>query len=466
MQARIDVGAGVFQDSDDFTTLWNGICDQGNFLSLSNSCAMPVTISVNLNDRDGSFLSSDSFSIPANGHFDYPVSDMSGFSLFSYGVVTVNANPGSCVVGSMGLYTPGDTPDAINSYFSTSLEQQRTGTCFASFNIFNPSLDAVDSNLATSNWLQIANLDTAAQVYTVNRYNFDGNLVDTDLVSLAPLARQDIAIGHDEGIANQFGFIEILPANATAPYIAQLFRYGVDGTTLAGERISSFSLGDSCSVGSTMTRYANVTRGAGAFSWLELHNISMANETVTVDVLSNSSGLVSSQSFTLGALQTLHTDVTASLMPGESGVAVISGSGANSLLAKSTIYYYRPDMRVSTAYTMEAGGLLPAQSSANYNTFLSQFNWLRLHNISATPQSVTVEVFDSNAISLGMQVVGINPSEGADVDLNGIFALPANTLGQVVVTASGPGVLYGDLLRIQYGASFSEVNHGESIALQ
>ena len=75
-------------------------------------------------------------------------------------------------------------------------------------------------------------------------------------------------------------------------------------------------------------------------------------------------------------------------------------------------------------------------------------------------------MFDPAAASLGTHVVSINPGQGADVDVNGIFALPANTLGQVVVTASTPGVIYGDLLRIQYGASFSEVNHGESIALQ
>lgn len=175
-------------------------------------------------------------------------------------------------------------------------------------------------------------------------------------------------------------------------------------------------------------------------------------------------GLVSSRSISLSARQSFHFDVTSDLL--ETEVAVITGSGAANVLAKSTIYYYRSDMKVSTAYTIEAGAALDSSVESAYNTFLNQSNWLRLHNISATPQMISIEAFTADGFSLGVQMPTLPANQGFDFDLVSLFSLPPSSIGRFTVSTSSPGVLYGDLIRVQHGATVADVEEVISVELQ
>ena len=59
-------------------------------------------------------------------------------------------------------------------------------------------------------------------------YTENGVLLNTTEVSIPALGRRDLDGGHSNPGPNQFGLNEIVPEDPTAPYVAQLIRYGTN----------------------------------------------------------------------------------------------------------------------------------------------------------------------------------------------------------------------------------------------
>ena len=449
---ELTVDAGIvpgFNLGNNFLTMWNGICDQGNFLSIHNTCGVSVDVIVELYNSAGGLESTNNYTVGADEKQDISVDGMGGFSFTDYGLLDVTVTPSGCVDGEMGLLTFDPTSGDLDNYFSTDLQPTNTGTCWNVFNIFNPSLDLADSNLPTTHWLQISNGDTVARNFTVNRYNFDGSLVSSQAVSIAAKARQDIAAGHEDGVANRYGLVEVIPENGTLPYIAQLFRYGTDTTTQAGERMTAFTLADNCMSASATDKYISVSAGAGAANWLELSNQTGSAQTLTVEVYSNTGGLQATDVFNLGALQSLHYNASQHLGVNESGMARISSS-AGDFLVKSSSYYYRSDGKISAAYTNMARGLLPTVGEAAYNTYLDQINWLRMYNPTGSTVNVQIEAYNASGTLIGTQNVSLAAERGLDFGINSAFSLGAGVVGKLVITPSTNNSIIADVVRVRY----------------
>ncbi len=476
--SNLTVDAGMYLVGGTSSVLWNGFCDQQNFVSMTNVCSSPVNVALQLFGSSGTLLSSENVLVPAGGQVDYSVNSMPGFSLFDYGVVNLVSSPAGCISGSMGLFTPvlegqffapefrEQSLGGVNNLFSLS-DGTQSNACYATFNTFNPSLNLEDSSLATVHWLQLANLEPQMKEdFTINRYDSQGELISTELVSLDPMARKDIAVGHEDDELNRYGIVEVVPSRSGARYEAQLFRYGADQTVLDGERMSSFDLGDSCSLGSDKKQYLSVSRGAGSQNWLELQNIGNTTELVSVNVFSNTGGLVESFSVALQPKASQHMDIVSEFLPGESGLVSIESSGGGRILAKSTAYFYRSDGRIQSAFNSEARGLIEEDGVGSYNTFRNQDNWLRLYNVSSKKVRVRITGFEQSGTTDGQSSeIEIEGQTGVDIHLNGLLSLQPDAVGRVVVDPLSPRSVLAELVRVETDSNVGGLKAVESFAV-
>jgi len=282
--------AGILRPNGVASVLWNGFCDQQNFVMLNNICAEPVVVTLELFGMNGDPLGSEVIPLAPLQQLDFSINSLAGFSQFDQGIANLLAMPGGCVQGDMGLFAP----VGAGQFFSASIMDEGFGgmdrlfsfadgsssnSCYASFNTFQPSINPEDAGLLTIHWLQLANLSSEKQDFTVNRYDLRGELIASQVVSLNGFARRDIAAGHEDVVGDRYGIVEVVPVVAGTDYTAQLFRYGVDQTTVGQEAVSSFTLADNCSTGMTGVQYLGVSKGAGAANWLELSNITSASLT-------------------------------------------------------------------------------------------------------------------------------------------------------------------------------------------
>jgi hypothetical protein len=271
------------------------------------------------------------------------------------------------------------------------------------------------------------------------------------VVSLNGFARRDMAAGHEDEVGERYRIVEVAPVIAGTDYTAQLFRYGVDQTTLGQEAVSAFSLADNCSTGVSGEQYVGVSKGAGAANWMELSNITNASQLVTVDVYSNTGGSVADFSFELTPYQTIHFDAGSGLADGESGVAKVRSSG--SILAKSTSYFYQADGRILTSETLEGRGLLDTTGSGSFNGFRNQLNWMRLFNVSGASVDATISGISQLGENLGSRTITLSGESGQDVNLNELFNIGTTDVGTVRLDISAGGTVLAEIVRVQHSDS-------------
>ena len=118
-----------------------------------------------------------------------------------------------------------------------------------------------------TNWLQITNLDSTVQTFTKELYNLAGALLDSETVSIPPQGRFDLAAGHQLG-AGLAGLVKIIPADPSANYLAQVFRYGTNA--VAGQVPSSFSFAKALNAqsASNQCEWHTISAGGDAFNFL------------------------------------------------------------------------------------------------------------------------------------------------------------------------------------------------------
>ena len=275
--------------------------------------------------------------------------------------------------------------------------------------------------------------------------------------------RVDIAAGHEDTDGFGFGLIEVVPSDSNSQYYAQLFRYGSDSTTIIGERLNSFSIADNFSSASRTTQYVGISRGGQATNYLELYNTSSNIEPVTVTMYGNQSGLISTGSYTLSPKQSLHL-ATTSLGENESGIASIT-SGSTAVIAKSVAYFYRPDGHVASAYATNARELLGSSGRSEFNTFLSQLNWLRLFNVSSNVVTVTITGYNQDGSLRGSFNIQLLATSGIDINLNSALSLDSDRIGTIALSTSEANAVLGNVLRIRANSDATHFVEAEILAV-
>ena len=198
-------------------TLWNGFIDLINILELVNRSDSSVTLTVTAHDIAGTPVSTQQVVLGPRGQQDLIVNDIEGFTRDSYGIITVSfdENLSDVVDGRMAFYryAPGNT--SFEFAFAVPFVAPLCGDSFVSFNTFQPSLNALESQHSVAQWLSIVNLDNAnSQEFTVRQFDQSGNVLKQQVVSVAPFGRVDLEGGHDSPGPSSVGLHQVQPKSA------------------------------------------------------------------------------------------------------------------------------------------------------------------------------------------------------------------------------------------------------------
>ena len=385
-----------------------------------------------------------------NSQFDYPVNSASGFQPNTYGTLTAFADVPSCFSGNMAIYLPSKVGEEGIRGTVINLDGWRNGECITPFNSFNPSRDPSDSNSPTLHWLQISNGPVQTS-FTAIVYGLTGAELTQTTVTLDSYQRFDLNLA--AGAENNYGYLRLIPDNTTSTFSAYLYRYGQDTTTLAGERSAAFTIADACTIASTRSRLMPVSKGGSAVNWLELTNISTQEAVATVRYYSNKIGLLEELPLTLAGGSTIHIDGTKGFSEGESGWIEVEPATTSPILSKSSSYYFRDDGKVSTAAAVSGRSLFTTQASGVFNSFLSQSNWLRLYNFSASPVSISLNAVNGNGgEQLSNSTLLLDANSGQDIHINSNLAIPVNRYGELSIQVEPAAQVAAELLRVQYSS--------------
>lgn len=425
---------------------WNGFLSMVNILELVNKGQQVLPISVTMYDNDGNGAQPLNINIPASGQYDLVLNDLENFSIDSYGIVKIEWE-GNDLDGRLAFYranqTASSSGDAYDFAFMLSFENPITGESNLAFNTYNPSTNLSDSDNLVVNWLSIINLDAQNEkVWTVKRYNQEGVEIFTSEVRVPPLGRMDVDGGHESG-ANIVGFNKITPVDPSASYLAFIVRYGLNdnnGFDFAFPLLASRS--------EETTQWAPVSSGAGGVNWIELVNVSGAQETVVLDVFDNQGNDLFSGGLeiTLAPYKQQHVNASALLSAGNSGAARIVYSNANAIMAQSMFYFLDSSGSIDTAYGKQFVGAASGTFTGSWNLFLGMYNWLRIYNTTDSSQSVLLNVYNNGETMTTS--IPLAAKNGIDLGLHEIntYDTSLDSYGQLSVAGSG---LITEVLRLR-----------------
>ena len=453
-----------------FYFVWNGFLRQANVAALYNKSGTAVAqVKLSLLDLDGHVLSTRRLTLQPHAEFDFLVNEMPGFATNSYGLVKVEFTPAGTIDGYTGLYRLAPDGEEVEIDLLKEHQNSFTGTAYGTFNTCQPSRNPSELKNVVIHWLQLENLDRNFwRAFTVNRYDRNGQRIDSRRVSIPPEGRRDIQAGHEDVVQCRFGLVEIIPDDRQTQYAGELFRYG--GDSVAGIFPSSFSFGiaDKLDVGERKPQLVAVSRGADGENYLEITNLGSTATTARVEILSNFGATKLNTFLSLQPKQQVHLDLRSSLAEGEVGYARVSSSDQAQLLVRSTEYYHKPNGSISTAYSSFGRKPIVRDASSGHNEFFGQFNWLKLFNTSSSTTVVTIEVFRRDGSLIGKTYLTLRPRKGLDVELAQSFGfdLGTNTYGKLRVTSSVKNAVVMDALRLKPSADGTSVDLAKMLPLR
>ncbi len=438
-----NAGCFAFADADLSSptyALWNGFLGQTNILELVNKGESVVPVTVTLYDIDGDEQSETEITLAANSQQDLILNTILGFTENSYGVVKVEFDSTS-VDGRLFYYRSLDGFVSNEFAYGIPFANAITGPSYVAFNTFQPSSNAADSGGEVYNWLSIVNLDTdSSRSFTVTRYSLSGEELNSTSVSVPAFGRVDLDGGHGEG-PSVVGYNVITPASSTAPYKAQLIRYGY----LSADRYSfAFPLIAQSAGG--VQQWAGISSGAGAQDWLEVQNVTSESVDVTINFYDNQGNEVSEQDYSLASRSGVHIEASALLPAGASGATRITSDTPGAIIAQSMFYFRDSTGSIEAMYGLQSANALSGTNWGTWNLFLGMYNWLRVFNTSTSSQSFTVTVFhgsDSTETS-----VSLGGRSGVDLGLHEIGTYGTNLNNYGLVSIDGESFT-AELLRLR-----------------
>ena len=447
--------------------VWNSFYNQVNIPVLQNNGNTPIVVTVTVLDLNATQLAQLTLPIPAHSERDIIINDLPGYRNDVYGYVRVEFPSSASFDGHMAHYRL--APNAFDVEFALirPFESVQRGRTFAAYNSIQPSFDPSQALNEIPNWMQVVNLHpSAAKTFTVNLYDLDGQRESTQTFTLAPGRRFDVQGGHVVPGLGNIGAAEVVPADPNADYLAQLYTYGADGPVATLAPTFSYAIGEQASPGESVTSYVAISTGGSATNYLVLTNTETSTKSVDVRVRDNVGAVNQLVSLTVPGKGQVHLDVGNVLGANRSGVAIVKPVGGARFIAKSTFYFRNAASQVTTAYSTVARPIFAGAQSGSYNFFLDQFNWLKLFNVTGAATTATIQAFSPSGASLGTRVVNLAANKGTELELNVnlMFGIPEDTVGNFTVTPGTAGSVYAEVLRVKgLSTSPATIDHAASL---
>lgn len=433
--------------------LWNSFLNMTNILELVNDSNQTVSAAIHLYRIDGSLASQTDVTLAPQVQQDIIVNSLDGFTSDSYGIIRVTGS----VKSRLFYYrSPNGQFDSFEFVFGLPLSSPTTGASYVGFNTFQPSMNPQDVHNLVANWFSVVNLSSSRQSFTLKKYDGYGTLLSSEHFSVSALGRVDLDGGHlSPGPAN-VGLLELIPDNTSAPYLAQLMRYGYAATggfdfafPLVAKRSSDKPL------------HVPVSGRLGAQNWVEVINTSSVTTNVTVDVYDASGNIIGYTNVELQPHGQVHIDVNSVLSEGTRGHATITSSVSNAVIAENMFYFRSAvDGSIVSMYGVQGRVARSNSLTGSFNLYLNMENYLRLANTSGSQVSVDVTI--TSLASLGSsRTLTIAPYGAIELPLHqtSIYGTAKDSYGKVSVTPGSSVGIIAEVLRLRYSPYYGELEY-------
>lgn len=427
--------------------LWNGFLAMTNVLELVNPDVQAKTAAIDLYNINGELAGQQDVFLSGQSQLDVILNDMAGFGADSYGIVEI-IYPSGELGGRVSFYRP-QAPEDYEFAFALPFLSPLTGESAVSFNTHQPSQNPLEAGDRVAQWLSIVNLDReSTRSFAIERYDQTGAHLFSQTIAVAPFTRLDIEGGHENPGPGRVGLNTINPSDPTAPYLAQLVRYGERNPALGGY---AFAFPLSAKRGSSLEQWAPVSSGANGENWLEILNFAGSSTLVDVEIYDNSGQRVYEEDIWVSPFSQQHLHASALLGSGMSGAVRIRPSSPEALIEAQSMFYFRnPQGSIEAMYGSQAKELSGGTQNGSYNLFLGMYNWLRIFNARPTAQQIRLSLSPAGTLDT---TITLPPHSGRDLGLHegSLYGTAPNTLGLITLECSEP--ILAEVLRIRPGAT-------------
>lgn len=448
--------------------LWNGFLSMQNVVALINRDNTALGVVAKMLNQDGHQLSTTSLLIPANGEVDLAVNLLPGFHEMALGVLRLEFDR-NVFDGNGFFYRFAKDNKTLEYMAGTAFDSALTGTSYVSYNTFQPSRRPGQFDNEVTNWLSISNMDSGAtKQFTVRLYAQDGGIVKTSVLSVPPLGRRDIAAGHDDPGPSHAGTVQIVPTDDTAPYTASLARYGASAAVSAFAKFYHFAVLLPARNQTEGTEWAPISRGADGENWAVLTNTSNTTGTFRLRFLSSNGSELSSLDVAVPAHGQLHAFANAILPSGGSGLVEVTPLDARQYVCESTFYFYdQSNGELTAAYASPSRRPLGGALIGSYNTFLNQFDFVKVFNVGNVVSSETFTLNNGAGTALGSSSMQLDTMQGSEFAVHELpYAPGKNVFGSFGISAGHSGITLAEILRIQFSANGKRVEAAQSLPVR
>jgi hypothetical protein len=438
----VEVDAPEIIEQKERYALWNSRLGMWNFLELINDTDTLQSVEVKLYNREGILKNSGSVDIAPQAQVDIPIHDYSGVKESdaaggSFGIVTVKGK----ISGRLSYYKYLQVGNNFDFAYSIPLLTPTTGKTAVGFNTMEPS------GVPVSNWFSIVNLANTPKVFHVRKYNQPGLILNpiNNAIEIPAQSRVDLDGGHSIPGRNNVGLLEVTPQDSSAPYIAQLVRYG---DRSAATQDFAFPLLAKTATDNII--YAPLTTLNNADNWLEIANPGDVDANVAVTFY-KSDGTSNSQTVKIDPHSQKHIYANSKIGSSDTGYAQIDSDVG--IISQSMVYEYeKVGGALLSMYGLQASDSYPKQASTSYNLNIGMDNFLRLNNLSDSPVNFVLKVSSLFATGATLNIT-LNPRESQNLDLKNttLYGTATNTYGSVAITTTIPKQVQAYVLRKHYG---------------
>ncbi len=460
-QAQSAVVIDRFALSGPVHFLYNGFLRMQNVLALFNKSGSPVSVVAILLNPDGAELSRTTLSVAAGQQSDLLLNVLPGFAADTFGSLRLEF-AGEALDGAGFLYRYSPLMDELEYSAGLPLHNGLQGETTVTFNTFQPSRAASQTQNEVMNWLTIGNMDdSASRSFTLEFRGSDGSLLRSENITIPALGRRDVEAGHVNPGPGNVGSIRIVPDSPHEPYAATVMRYGASGPVGALSKFFHFAMSHEARPGSDLPLSLPISNGANGESWVVLTNTDEETASYSLTMYDNSGLPLDSQVITLPPYGQQHISASALLSPGSSGLAFINPLGGSQYVAESNTYFYDParGFETTAAYAVQASLAVGSSLYGSYNTFLNQLNYVKASGrVESTVVRTGLTVFNSDGSPRGASDVLLGADQGLDLLLEALTFGPApDSVGIFRLDQPISESIAASMLRIEFPTSATAV---------
>ena len=439
----LDAGSFVSELNTTVCSEWNGFLGgMWNIMEHMNLSNRKLKVSTTLYRLDGMAAETRAFYINPGNEVDLSVHDLPSRLTNSVGLIcsTYNGSPGD-LDGRMTYYKHTDrSHEEVEFAFAMPFNNPLSGTQYVSFNTYQPSLLAEDSDNIVVNWLQLSNVSKQMERGNLYFYDMRGKQVRKESLSVKSGQRVDYP-AHVIG-RSQVGLVEWVPENISAQFMLRNVRYLYNNSTGEEHFDTAFQLEGTKGSGESIIAPVDTRVGTAV---VEMSNTSSNKIKLVFGIHSADGKAQVTKSISLAPKASMHIIVN-DLLDDSLAMVALHSDRLNSLAATVMQYGREENGGIRYMYGIPVRQALGTAVKGSYNTFLHQGCSLYIASSSSSRQVVTLSAVSYDATQVITGFKQSIPGNGV-VDFDLCAHDQADRYGVVTIQGEKNNTLYATVVR-------------------